>query len=119
MKDAKLVYSSDDTLNKRCLKCKELFVECRCVQEESAVGFAGPVNIRVEKQGRGGKTVTVIERFPKNETFLKNLCAIFKKRCGTGGTYLQTEKFGVIEIQGDKRDLVKTILEKEKIKFKG
>jgi translation initiation factor 1 len=75
--------------------------------------------LRIEKQGRGGKTVTVIDRLPKNESYLKNLTTILKKKCGSGGTYLMDGKDGVIEIQGDKRELIKATLEKEGIKTKG
>ena len=36
-----------------------------------------------------------------------------------GGTYLLDKKEGVIEIQGDKRDLIRELLAKENIKNKG
>ena len=56
---------------------------------------------------------------PKNEIFLKELTTLLKKKCGSGGTYLMDGKEGVIEIQGDKRDLIRPILLKEGIKSKG
>jgi translation initiation factor 1 len=46
----------------------------------------------MEKQGRGGKTVTVIDQLPKNIIFLKNLTTMLKKKCGSGGTYLMDGK---------------------------
>lgn len=42
-----------------------------------------------------------------------------KKKCGSGGTYLMDGRDGVIEIQGDKRELIRAALTKEKIAFKG
>ena len=66
-----------------------------------------------------GKTVTVIDRLPKNELFLKELTTKLKKRCGTGGTYLTSGKDGVIEIQGDHRESIRAHLAKEGISSKG
>lgn len=77
------------------------------------------VVFRLEKGGRGGKTVTVLDGFPKNEEYLKNLAKELKAKCGVGGTHLLTEKSGIIEIQGDKRDQLKKLLEAKRIKFKG
>lgn len=77
------------------------------------------VNIRIEKGGRGGKTVTVLDNLPKNEDFLKNLSKELKVKCGVGGTYILTKEKSLIEIQGDQRDSVKKILSSKQIKFKG
>ncbi len=119
MKDTRLVYSTDPALNQKCPKCKELMPECTCAPEVDPKGYKFVAVLRIEKQGRGGKTVTVIDRLPKNELFLKNLTTTLKKKCGSGGTYLMDGRDGVIEIQGDKRDLVRQTLEKEGIKSKG
>lgn len=75
--------------------------------------------LRIEKGGRGGKVVTVIDQLPKQEIFLRDLAAELKKKCGSGGTYLLDGKEGVIEIQGDKRDMIKALLEKKGIRTKG
>jgi translation initiation factor 1 len=74
--------------------------------------------IRVEKNGRGGKVVTVIDQLPKHEQFLKELAKDLKVRCGVGGTYLMDRKDGVIEIQGDKAVDVQGIFEKKGYKSK-
>jgi translation initiation factor 1 len=118
-KDARLVYSSDPSLNQKCPKCKELLCECTCTPEEDASSYKGPALLRMEKQGRGGKTVTVIAQLPRNNFFLKNLTATLKKKCGAGGSYSMTSKEGLIEIQGDKRDFIRGVLEKDGIKVKG
>ncbi len=118
-KNTRLVYSTDPTLNQKCPKCKEVVSECTCEPEVDPKSYQFVAVLRMEKQGRGGKTVTVIDRLPKNEIFLKELTTLLKKKCGTGGTYLMDGKEGVIEIQGDKRDLIRPLLLKEGIKSKG
>ncbi len=118
-KDGRLVYSTDPELNRKCPRCKEVVSECTCEPEVDPKSYRFVAVLRIEKQGRGGKTVTVIDRLPKNEIYLKELTTMLKKKCGSGGTYLMGGKEGVIEIQGDKRELVRTLLEKENIKFKG
>ncbi|HOC01385.1 MAG TPA: translation initiation factor [Verrucomicrobiota bacterium] len=67
----------------------------------------GRVEIRRQKAGRGGKTVTVVSAFvgiglPEKEQLAQRL----RKACGTGGTV----KEGRIEIQGDQRETVARIL---------
>ena len=48
---------------------------------------------------------------------LKALASKLKKSCGTGGSVVDE----TIEVQGDKRDVIKNVLEKEgfKVKFTG
>jgi len=60
------------------------------------------VRVGRETQGRGGKGVTVISGLPLAPTALEELARQLKKRCGCGGTV----RNGVIEIQGDHRDLL-------------
>lgn len=118
-KNTRLVYSTDPELNRKCAKCKEVVSECTCEPEQDPNTYKFIAILRIEKQGRGGKTVTVIDRLPKNEIFLKELTTKLKKKCGTGGTYLMGGKEGVIEIQGDQRELIRTILKQERINSKG
>src|ERR1700751_4056787 len=101
-KDTRLVYSSDPELNEKCSKCKEVKSECTCVPDVDVKSYKFIAVLRIEKQGRGGKTVTVIDRLPKSELFLKDLTTKLKKKCGSGGTYLMDGQDGGIEIQGDK-----------------
>lgn len=119
MKNTRLVYSTDPKDNIKCPQCHELKAECRCRPTEAVQEGHFTVIFRIEKGGRGGKIVTVMEGFPRNEDYLKTLAKEFKAKCGVGGTHILTEKSGVIEIQGDKRDALKKILEGKKIKFKG
>lgn len=118
-KDARLVYSSDPEQNKKCPKCKELLAACICEAEPDLKGYKFIAVLRIEKNGRGGKTVTVIDCLPKQELFLKELTTELKKKCGTGGTYLMDGKDGVIEIQGDRREQIRAHFAKKGIKVKG
>ena len=67
------------------------------------------VKVRREVAGRGGKAVTTVSGVPVDDAGLKELASRLKKRCGVGGSV----KHGVIEIQGDHRDVVIQILEAE------
>ncbi|WP_299943542.1 stress response translation initiation inhibitor YciH [uncultured Microbulbifer sp.] len=65
------------------------------------------VRIQRETKGRKGKGVTCVRGLAGTDSELKRMLAEMKKRCGCGGTL----KDGVIEIQGDKRAEIKTLLE--------
>lgn len=67
------------------------------------------VKVRREVAGRRGKAVTTISGVPVDDAGLKALAGKLKKRCGVGGSV----KNGVIEIQGDHRDVVVQMLEAE------
>jgi translation initiation factor 1 len=118
-KNTRLVFSTDPKQNKTCEKCGELLSECTCVPEAPLKDYKFVAVLRIEKKGRGGKTVTVIDQLPKQEVFLRDLTSELKKKCGSGGTYIASGKEGVIEIQGDKRELIKTVLASKNIKTKG
>jgi translation initiation factor 1 len=69
----------------------------------------GRVKVRREVAGRRGRPVTTISGVPVDDAELKALAGRLKKRCGVGGSL----KEGVIEIQGDHRDVVMEILKAE------
>ena len=62
-----------------------------------------------ETKGRKGSGVTVITGLPLGGEALAELASRLKRRCGSGGTV----KDGVIEIQGDHRDLVVAELQQQ------
>jgi translation initiation factor 1 len=68
----------------------------------------GVVRVGRETKGRKGKGVTLITGVPMIGKELNQLAKALKKKCGTGGTV----RDGVIEIQGDHRDLLVTELQK-------
>lgn len=119
MSGSRLVYSTDPRDNRyKCPRCGKLSDECKCIPEESA-DKNYTVIFRIEKGGRGGKTVTVMDGWPRNEDLLKQMTKEFKSKCGTGGTYELTRDKAWIEIQGDQREPLKKILTAKQIKFKG
>ncbi|MBY0453222.1 MAG: translation initiation factor [Bdellovibrionaceae bacterium] len=77
------------------------------------------VVFRIETQSRGGKTVTVLDKLPAVDSFLKDLTKEIKMKCGTGGSYKIENSYGTIEIQGDKREPIKKMLDQKQIKYKG
>jgi translation initiation factor 1 len=66
----------------------------------------GRVKVRREVAGRRGKAVTTISGVPLDDAGLRELAGRLKKRCGVGGS----AKDGVIELQGDHRDVVVEVL---------
>jgi translation initiation factor 1 len=58
------------------------------------------LRLRIEKNGRGGKTVSIVSGFVGAESDLKELAKMLKVKCGVGGSV----KDGEIVIQGDFKD---------------
>lgn len=67
------------------------------------------VEVRREVAGRRGKAVTTLSGVPVDDAVFKELAGKLNKRCGVGGSV----KGGVIELQGDHRDVVVEILKAE------
>ncbi len=61
------------------------------------------LHIRIERKGRGGKTVTILSNFHGSEEALRQLAKNLRQHCGTGGSV----KEGEIILQGDCREKVK------------
>lgn len=108
------VYSTEE--GRICPKCGKpvQFCECNKKKPVSAVKQDGIVRLRIERKGRGGKTVTLVEGLPNQEELLKELARDLKKQCGTGGSV----KNGIIEIQGDVRDTVMKVLQEKRFTVK-
>jgi translation initiation factor 1 len=69
----------------------------------------GRVRVRRETKGRRGKGATTVSGVPVGDEELRALAGRLKKRCGVGGSV----KEGVIELQGDHRDVVLALLRAE------
>jgi translation initiation factor 1 len=106
MSNARLVYSTGQ--GRLCPECARPIAECRCRRSKPAQPPAfvakgdGVVRVGRETKGRKGKGVTVVTGVPLAGPELDALATRLKKRCGSGGTLHE----GVIEIQGDHRDLL-------------
>jgi translation initiation factor 1 len=94
MPDRRLVWSADDG-------------DLRKAREpRRAANAGGRVKVRREVAGRRGKAVTTVSGVPLDDAGLRELAGTLKKRCGVGGS----AKNGVIELQGDHRDVVMQVL---------
>ena len=92
-----------------CPDCGQPTASCRCANRSAApLSGDGIVRVHRETKGRKGKGVTLVKGLDLDADGLKKLAQELKKKCGAGGAV----KGGVIEIQGDHRDLVVAELEK-------
>ena len=106
------VYSTDPARSSLCPRCGSH--PCRCPLPRSLPPDQQLAEIRREKKGRRGKTVTVVRGLRMTPADLKELGKQLRRACGSGGT----AKDGNIEIQGDHRDKVAAELEKLGFKHK-
>ena len=67
------------------------------------------LRVSIEKNHRGGKTVTLVKNFTGTTEDMKELGKILKTKCGVGGSV----KDGEIIVQGDFKEKVIDILKKE------
>ena len=102
-----IVYSSEH--GKMCPACGRAVAGCVCREVKSAVQGDGIVRVGRSTKGRKGKCVTVITGVALEAEGLKKLARQLKQKCGAGGT----AKAGVIEIQGDHRDILIEELKKQ------
>ena len=103
MSNSKLVYSSEH--GRVCRQCGRPMPVCKCKAKAAAAAVAasgGVVRVGRETKGRKGKGVTVVTGVPLAGDALDELGSKLKRLCGSGGTV----RDGVIEIQGDHRDLL-------------
>ena len=96
---AKLAYSTDKkkkptaTTSKKATNQKEL----------------GPIKMRLETKGRGGKSVTVLFNLTPDKTEAKRIMKELQTKLGCGATY----KNNTILLQGDLRDKIEEFFDKQ------
>jgi translation initiation factor 1 len=112
---SRLVYSTDR--GRICPTCGWPERDCKCSSRTAneSVPARLVAKLRLEKQGRGGKAVTVVYDLPNNDRFLKELSQELKRACGTGGAVADN----TVELQGDLRDRVRELLTKKGYVVKG
>lgn len=100
-----VVYSTET--GRACPTCGWPARDCRCsTAGDEPVPARIVAKLRVERSGRRGKTVTVVDGLPRNAAFLADLARDLKRACGSGGTAGEDR----VEIQGDHRDAIRRAL---------
>ncbi len=111
---ARTIYSTSG--GRVCPRCGWPADRCQCAAAlEEPVPGRIIARLRIEKAGRRGKTVTVVEGLPRNQEFLKALARELKQACGSGGSVVEAR----IEVQGDHRDRLRSLLAKRGWTVKG
>ncbi len=95
----RLVYSTDTAIPRKKNTAEE-------APQETNQPSRQKVYVRLDRKGRGGKTVTVIEGLQMQRREIEELLRELKAKLGTGGTI----KYPSLEIQGDHRDMVMSAL---------
>ena len=112
---SRTVYSTGK--GRMCPRCGWPEANCQCSSRSASEPLPSRIvaKLRMEKKGRGGKMVTVVDGLPRNDAFLKELVQELKRTCGTGGTVTD----GGIELHGDLRDRVRVALSQKGFTVKG
>src|SRR4051812_31171378 len=115
MSGSRIVYST--AIGRVCPVCGWPEHDCKCSKQSADEKIPNRIvaKLRLEKKGRSGKSVTVVDGLPNNATLLKDLSAELKRACGTGGAVVE----GTVELQGDLRDRVRELLQKKGFVVKG
>ncbi|MEO9968089.1 MAG: translation initiation factor [Reichenbachiella sp.] len=95
-----VVYSTDTSYD---------YVEDQELEEETLAPKDQKLRVELDKKNRKGKQVTLVTGFTGMTGDLKELGKMLKTKCGVGGNVKDRE----IIIQGDLRDKVVEILQKE------
>ncbi|WP_077033588.1 translation initiation factor Sui1 [Pelomonas sp. KK5] len=90
-----LVYSTDS--GRMCPDCRKPMAQCQCKASKRPEGDG---IVRISREKRSGKTVSVVKGLPLEAEALAVFAKQLKAACGSGGTV----KDWVVEIQGDHVD---------------
>jgi translation initiation factor 1 len=96
----RIIYSTG--IGSLCGNCRRPVRECVCPKNAPGAAKPGAVRVGRETKGRAGKGVTTVSGLPLSLSDIESVAAKLKKRCGSGGTV----RDGVIEIQGEHRDVI-------------
>jgi translation initiation factor 1 len=108
------VYSTEH--GRTCPSCGWPEAACRCsARLDRPVPERIVARLRLERARRRGKTVTVVEGLPRNTAFLDDLARELKRACATGGAVVEDR----VELQGDLRDRLRSLLEAKGWTVKG
>lgn len=106
----KILYSSDGSgVNLAKAESNKPKIYLPLVEKETVL------KLRIEKNGRGGKTVSVIYNLPDHPPYFKELLKKLKNLCATGGALKESE----LEIQGDHLEKIRNYLKNLGFQVKG
>ena len=104
-RDGRPVYSTQS--GRTCPSCGWPVRDCACSERrDEPVPERVVARLRIERAGRRGKTVTIVEGLPRNQAFLKDLALDLKRSCGSGGTVVEDR----VEIQGEHVEKIRGLL---------
>jgi translation initiation factor 1 len=96
----RLVYSTDKAIPRKASPAGKVPQTINAISRQK-------VYVRLERKGRGGKSVTLIEGIQMSVKDREELLRQLKTRLGSGGDL----RDDVLEIQGDHRDVIITVLQ--------
>ena len=99
----RVVYSTQT--GRTCKSCQQN--PCQCHVKSTAIVGDSHVRISYVTKGRKGKGATLVTGIPLTTDELKKLHKELKQKTSTGGTI----KAGVLELQGDQRQILLTLLQ--------
>lgn len=100
-----IMYSTDPSF---------IYEDENAVPEEKLSNAQQDLRVMLDRKNRGGKAVTLITGFRGSDVQLTDLAKMLKTKCGVGGA----AKDGEILIQGDFREKIFLLLQKEGFKVK-
>ena len=103
---SRLVYSTEH--GRTCPSCARAVADCECRREKTVPSGDGIVRVSLEKKGRKGKGVTLVSGLLLPAEEIKSVAQMLRKKCSSGGSI----KNGIIEIQGDQRQVILEELKK-------
>lgn len=103
----------------KCVKCGLLTSVCPCDSHLDLRSETYKAFLSVESRGGPDDVMTLVEKLPASEPYLKSLLKKMTAECQIRGAYRIDRKQGVIEMNGDKRVKLRGFFEKEKIAFVG
>lgn len=109
-----IVYSTGQ--GRICPECNKPVSECpgKHAKKSPLPKGDGVVRIHLDTKGRKGKDVTLVSGILSSNDGLEKIARQLKQKCGAGGTV----KEGVVEIQGDHRNLIAAELAKQGFRTK-
>lgn len=102
------------SVDKVCPKCGENESECNCGEKQGEILLPEKHLLVFKFEKRNGRPVTLVGPFSLEDKTLKALLKTLKKKLGAGGSLEEDW----IAIQGDVKEKLKTVLEKESYRFK-